>query len=663
MAPGSSGSSGDLGTSSATDAPAPTSTTSPDPDGTSSTGPDTTSGQPSETSSEGSLGSDASEGSIAESSTGDEPIVQTSAPECLPMDESSSSTGGEVGDPSCPSEGVLEVGVTHATLAGQTGDFHGSCASHPITMPDAEFVFTAPHDGLFGFDTYDHDTMRTVLYLLDDECGGNELECEEEDWYAEPDGKWGAAVSRELAMGETVTVVVDTRYFYTPGPFALAVTDVFTCPLGDLGDGSQPIEASTAFTADEFSPSCAINDDGHDGAFTFTAPVAGLYGFAAETEASYDITVAVFDGVCGSTELACSNNTLWSDAGQQIGAAVELAAGQTVTAVFSGGGPSYRAQFSMRVEPLDAAPFCPAADLGTQVPQLVQGTTLYSSDQPAIGCVEFPFEEAYATYLFTADQDGTYTFDTAGSEFATALEIRDGGCAGPSLTCVPYLGGTNAADLGAYVPEAGAAVDLVAGQTVAVSVGHGYGYGGELSLAVDRLEGPCTTIDLGDLAPPFAVSGDTTTSTNAATGSCAGFSEPDVSYTWTAPADGLFAISTEGSCFDSSVHVHEATCDGAELKCTNDISGDVHGRTVIEVTAGQTVTIVVDGQRGESGPYVLSVEPTVESGTCCAAHPGVGCSEAGIMACVCAEGDYCCTTEWVEGCASAAVVGCGASCP
>ena len=47
--------------------------------------------------------------------------------------------------------------------------------------------------------------------------------------------------------------------------------------------------------------------------------------------------------------------------------------------------------------------------------------------------------------------------------------------------------------------------------------------------------------------------------------------------------------------------------------------------------------------------------PCGGSGDCCAVQAGPGCGEAGIQACVCAQDNYCCQTEWDQLCADEVV--------
>ena len=84
---------------------------------------------------------------------------------------------------------------------------------------------------------------------------------------------------------------------------------------------------------------------------------------------------------------------------------------------------------------------------------------------------------------------------------------------------------------------------------------------------------------------------------------------PDAAYQWTAPADGTYAIDTNGSDFDTILSVRTADCAGTELSCNDDYPGlGVQSRVLVALTEGQTVVIVVDGFGTASGNYVLNVD-------------------------------------------------------
>ena len=111
-----------------------------------------------------------------------------------------------------------------------------------------------------------------------------------------------------------------------------------------------------------------------------------------------------------------------------------------------------------------------------------------------------------------------------------------------------------------------------------------------------------------------------TSGTGSSTGSCGSTGpSPERMYRWTPSTSGTAVIATcgSGTLYDSVVHVHANTCGGAELGCNDDTTGcttgepnDHHGsRVAVNVAAGQTYVIVVDGYNGARGTYTLTVSP------------------------------------------------------
>lgn len=94
---------------------------------------------------------------------------------------------------------------------------------------------------------------------------------------------------------------------------------------------------------------------------------------------------------------------------------------------------------------------------------------------------------------------------------------------------------------------------------------------------------------------------------------------PDRVFQWTPAVSGSATISTCGgtTSFDTALYVRSSSCDGSELACNDDTTGcwttepnDHHGsRLALQVVAGQTYFIVVDGFEGASGAFTLSIVP------------------------------------------------------
>jgi hypothetical protein len=111
------------------------------------------------------------------------------------------------------------------------------------------------------------------------------------------------------------------------------------------------------------------------------------------------------------------------------------------------------------------APACPGTDLGSTVPQTVNGSTTGLTNTRTPTCVGNSAAPD-ATFSFTAPASGNYAINTLGSTYDTILYLNDGTCAGASLACNDDSGG------GSF--QSNVTVPLTAGQTVVIVV-DGYG--------------------------------------------------------------------------------------------------------------------------------------------------------------------------------------------
>src|SRR6185369_1651424 len=115
----------------------------------------------------------------------------------------------------------------------------------------------------------------------------------------------------------------------------------------------------------------------------------------------------------------------------------------------------------------------------------------------------------------------------------------------------------------------------------------------------------------------------TTSGTGTLTGTCSldGLA-PERVYKWTPTTTGQSVLATCGDAttFDTRLYVMDGTCGGAVLGCDDDApgcataqaNGSPGSRITMNVTAGQTYYVVVDGYNGQHGTYQLTVgAPTV----------------------------------------------------
>lgn len=182
-----------------------------------------------------------------------------------------------------------------------------------------------------------------------------------------------------------------------------------------------------------------------------------------------------------------------------------------------------------------------------------------------------------------------------------------------------------------------------------------------------------------------------------------GSTSGDAVYKYTAGKNECIAISLcDGSAYDTKVYVYANDCSGAAIACNDDSCATpnypdpyVSELGNIQLVAGQTYYIVVDGYDGDCGEYTLVVEEapccdiicdpnatmenepncaapndTVNGGCnspvpvsdCCTDNAAAGCDDSDCQAVVCAIDAFCCGATWDQVCADLAVENCGTLC-
>lgn len=89
------------------------------------------------------------------------------------------------------------------------------------------------------------------------------------------------------------------------------------------------------------------------------------------------------------------------------------------------------------------------------------------------------------------------------------------------------------------------------------------------------------------------------------TSTCGGENAPDVAFEWTAPSAGTWTFDTYGSDFDTVLYAL-TSCGGEELACNDDGPEGFQSELTLELTAGQTIVLVVDGFDTDAGNFVLN---------------------------------------------------------
>lgn len=107
-------------------------------------------------------------------------------------------------------------------------------------------------------------------------------------------------------------------------------------------------------------------------------------------------------------------------------------------------------------EPLDTS--CVDFDLGSATGQVATGTNVGAGNDTTVSCTAAGGEEH--VFSWTTPSSGTWIFDTAGSNYDTALSVRFPDCTGSELACTGYLGDTTSQ----------IKLDLVDGQPVVITL-------------------------------------------------------------------------------------------------------------------------------------------------------------------------------------------------
>jgi len=119
----------------------------------------------------------------------------------------------------------------------------------------------------------------------------------------------------------------------------------------------------------------------------------------------------------------------------------------------------------------------------------------------------------------------------------------------------------------------------------------------------------CPDADLGSVTGAAAAAGTTSAGVAHRESGCGGAAGERL-LAWTAPADGQYSFDTAGTGFDTVLYVLDG-CGGDEIACNDDDpAGGVVSSKIenLDLLAGETVVIVVDGNPGENGDFVLNIQ-------------------------------------------------------
>lgn len=116
----------------------------------------------------------------------------------------------------------------------------------------------------------------------------------------------------------------------------------------------------------------------------------------------------------------------------------------------------------------------------------------------------------------------------------------------------------------------------------------------------------CADEDLGAALGSPVITGSTAGQGNDFDAGCIGQDAADVAYVWTALVAGTYTFDTLGSGYDTVLSLRE-DCVGPELEC-NDDTVMLTSQVTLDMVAGQSVLIVVDGYGNSTGNFELNIQ-------------------------------------------------------
>jgi subtilisin family serine protease len=370
----------------------------------------------------------------------------------------------------------------------------------------------------------------------------------------------------------------------------------------------QAVGSSLQASRETGEPLHAGNSGGASVWWTWTAPVSGRYEMHT-TGSNFDTLLAVYTGsaVNGLTSVAANDDDPAGGTTSRL--QFTATAGTTYQIAVDGyNGASGSIRLTLALVPA-AAP--PENDAFAQRLTITGSTaTANGHNRNASKEVGEPSHAGYAGgasvwWRWAAPSAGTVTLTTSGSTFDTLLAVYTGASVG-SLTPVA------ANDDDGLITTSRVQFQASAGTVYAIAVD---GYGGaqgsiQLNLA---LAAAPTRPPNDDFAAASQLAGTNITVSGINRGATRESGEPQhasnaggrsVWWRWTAPAKGSIAIHTRNSNFDTLLAVYTGSSLAsltAVAANDDDPSGGVQSYVTLNVVAGQTYYIAVDGYRNALG--------------------------------------------------------------
>ncbi|HEY0132932.1 MAG TPA: hypothetical protein VGB85_02595 [Nannocystis sp.] len=241
---------------------------------------------------------------------------------------------GVCGERVLPSE--LPLRVEGDNSGGPT--FFGLTCGFGIAS-EAVFVWTAPFDGVFRFDTAGS-SFDTVLAVTASYCGGPELGCNDDAL-----GVF-SAVTTLVPGGETVTIVVEGKTG-EEGPVVLNIhEESLPCSFADIGSELGDLASSTTFGPNVLEGSCG-GLGANETPLLWRAPFSGLFRFETFGSA-FDPVLYIRQDDCNGPEIRCNDDREGVEAGFDL----FVDGGQPLLVVVDGLGVGHAGDYTLRISAL-----------------------------------------------------------------------------------------------------------------------------------------------------------------------------------------------------------------------------------------------------------------------------------------------------------------------
>lgn len=444
-----------------------------------------------------------------------------------------------------------------------------------------------------------------------------------------------------------------------------AACPLLNCPSDDLGSSvAMQIAQGTAGVGEmQIKGSCG--GDGHERTFAWTAPKSGSFTFDSNGSLA-PVVLYVLDGSCTGAELGCAASSDRAAASVTVtlteGARIIVAMDGPVNAsgvfwlnVWEGSRAEVCddnidndgdhlvdcADSDCRTPGQCMNNTCPNGDLADHVGNgVVDGTTEGGNTERRGTCGGRMGPER--SYAWRAPSTGSFAVSVTGSflDGHVVYVLRDS-CTGQEAACVDLYDDSHAVAVINAVQgdnfvivvdtsdsswsEDGEPFTLNIQPTEASQCGDGIDNDGDGQvdcadtdcIAVLGCRPECPEIDLGSAVGVAVGTGTTTHYLNEHSGSCGGWSGPERTFVWSAPAAGSYRIDTAGSSFNPILYALEPTCDDLdELACNTGSSlQSVPSAIQLTLTEGQSIVLVVDGAIDTDGPFKINISRS-EVGAC-----------------------------------------------